>query len=593
MKTTGSPYSHSLGLCLGLLALLAAPLQAQAATGISVAVDRNEVTIEDSIRLTVTIEGSRNATPQIPAIEGFEIYSGGGTTTQFQMGTGGSRSSISQSYILAPQKIGTFTIPPFSTQINGTPYQSQPFRVRVLPASTPPDQPRSLFIQANVSRTTAYLQEQLIYTWRFFRASSVQISGRSSRVEFPPFEGFISQQLQKQREYTTTIQGRRFSVTEFRFALFPQEEGVLTIPSSQLRVEVVQSQRRRGNDIFNSFFQGQQTTPKTLTSNTLTVEVQALPPEPENFSHLVGQFNVQSSLSNRQVAVGESTTLTTRISGSGSLKGFSAPPLSQLEGFKLYQDKATSNEVVQLDGVRSSKEFRTALVPLEAGQFRVPPLSVTYFNPLRGVYETATSPAYSLMVRPGSAEEKLNLTGASSLPASKSAVEMLGDDILPIHKDASLLGSGLLGGDSLPGRAATLFFPPLLFGLLWLLRSRHERERSDNSLRRKRLAMTRAVKKLKGVGTSATDQVTGGSTVLREYIGDKLNLEGRALTAAEAAQSLQNAGVQSPLVQTVTQFLNWAETAQYGSPGSVGGTTDSALNHVHQILTQLDKELPS
>ena len=105
--------------------------------------------------------------------------------------------------------------------------------------------------------------------------------------------------------------------------------------------------------------------------------------------------------------------------------------------------------------------------------------------------------------------------------------------------------------------------------------------------------MTRAVKKLKGVGTSATDQVTGGSTVLREYIGDKLNLEGRALTAAEAAQSLQNAGVQSPLVQTVTQFLNWAETAQYGSPGSVGGTTDSALNHVHQILTQLDKELPS
>ena len=573
------------------LTLLTGPAFGANGLGISTSVDRNEITVEDQLRLVVTIEGSRRATPEVPTIRGFKVHRGGGTTTQFQMGNGGYRSTISHTFILVPKAPGTFTIPAFKASIEGKVYRSTPFAVKVLPASQTPDQPRALFIQTTVSRKKAFLKEQLIYTWRLFRHTTVQIDSRSPRVEFPDFEGFVSRQFDGQREYTTNRHGQNYSVTEIKFSLIPQEEGPRTISPSTLQVDLLKPTQRRSNGLLDGLFQSHSSVPKKLTSNGIKMEIMSLPPPPVDFSGLVGQFKLQSHLSNQSIGVGESTTLTLRLRGTGSLKGYKEPAL-ELPHFKLYQDKATSKEEVTPLGIESVREFRTALVPLKAGQFSLPSIEVTYFDPTSERYKTLRTPNYALAVQPGATEEKLHLTGAIIPGGSKSRVEVLGEDILPLHKRLDKLESSFSDAGTLPIQLGLFFFPPMLFSLFFGLYRRSDQEERDLSLRRRRLAMPTALKRLKGAGTVPEEELTLSSQILREYIGDMLNLEGKAMTPAEAANALTNARVESRLTDEVTTFLNRTEASQYGTPGSALGNP-ATLRAAHTLLTRLDKELPS
>lgn len=573
--------------------LLAAPGLAMAATGISVSIDRNEATLEDQLLLSVTIEGDRHAFPEVPTIPEFEVFRRGGASTQVQFGANGYRSSVEYTFILTPKKVGTFTISPFSVELEGTTYQSQPFRIRILPATAKPTHKRNLFIHAVVSKPNPVIQEQIMYTWRFFKRREIQIDSRSPRVEFPDFEGFVALQLEGQREYTTTIEGERFSVTEIRFVLFPQEEGILTIPPSTLKVDLLKSERGYRDDIFGDIFQRTGRVPKRLSSESIEVSVSPLPPPPANFTGIVGQFKMKSTLSSRSLATGESTTLTLRIEGQGNLSAVKSPFPNELKGFKIYHDKATNKQTTHLDGLGGFKEFRTALVPLNAGQFRIPSVSLAYFNPNTGSYEKTSSLAYPLTVRPGEGKEELNLIGAKTPGVSKTAVETLGDDILPLHQDVGVLQSSFPFLSKPPGRLFSFLVPPFFFFLLFGIQRRNEREQSDSSLRRRRLALNHALKNLKTVRGSPSEQITAGSTILREFIGDKLDLEGRALTPSEAADQLRRAQVQDSVIDQVSYVLKLSEAAQYGAAAGLGSSNEAPHKQIQRLLANLDKELSS
>ena len=65
-----------------LAALLGGFLFAQIAAGqgISATVDRAEATLEDRIVLTITIEGSQRARPELPELPDFDVLPGGQST---------------------------------------------------------------------------------------------------------------------------------------------------------------------------------------------------------------------------------------------------------------------------------------------------------------------------------------------------------------------------------------------------------------------------------------------------------------------------------------------------------------------------------
>ncbi|MEE8137544.1 MAG: BatD family protein [Thermoanaerobaculia bacterium] len=550
---------------LAAIALLASAHPATA-QGIRAQVDRTEATVEDRLVLTITIEGSRSAQPELPELPDFEVVPGG-QSTQMSFVNGRASSSISHSFFLIPKRPGSFTIEPATVELDGRRYASRPITVRILEPSAQPSQPRDLFLTVRVSTTKPYVGQQVTYAWRFYRR--VQID--DARLEPLKFAGFAVEDLGDVREYESTINGVSYLVSELRKVLFPQEEGQLTIPASRLTCEVaVRSPRRRHRSLFEDFFGTTTTQTKVLRSREITLNVQPRPAPPRGFSGLVGDFTLVTEVSKRDLKVGESATLRLTVKGSGNVQMIAEPELPELPSFKIYDDKPEGS--IQRSGSKLTgyRSYPKALVPLAPGEPIIPPVSLVYFDPDSGSYRTTRTAPIALRVAPADGREELRLTESLAPGTGKVAVRILADDILPIYKGLDTVAPATFGQRSEALLTGALLAPPLLFLSTLIAHRRRRRFLLDAGLRRRREALRSARRRLKEVGREVgrgdpRSASRAASRCLREFIGDKLNLEGSALTPEEAAQHLCSRGLEEGLLVEVRRLLQRLEAAQYGA----------------------------
>jgi hypothetical protein len=554
-------------LCMALLAasIVWLPAAAAADERIQASIDRAEISEEDQIVLEITIEGSRGAEPTLPELPDFDVFSRG-QSTQMSFVNGRMSSSVTYTYSLVPKRTGSFQIGSAKVELDGEVHNTSPITVRVLAASAQPDESRDLFLSAKVSTTSAYVGQQIVYTWRFYRR--VQIG--NARVDSMDFDGFTVEDLGEVREFQTTVNGVQYLVSEIRRALFPQEEGKLVIPPSKLSCEVLVRSPRRSRSLMDDVFGSVSRQTKVLRTKPIEIQVRSLPPAPPGYSGLVGDFELDADLSKQKLKVGESATLRLTVKGSGNVQMIGEPVLPELTAFKLYDDKpdgAVERSGSSLSGYRS---YRKALVPLEAGELAIPPVSLTYFDPDTEGYRTARTAELSLRVLPADGEEELRLTESMAPGTGKVAVRILADDVLPVYR----------GLDAVTGRSATvvdsalmlggLLLPPLVFVGTFVAQRRRRRFALDSGLRRRREAFGRARKCLERIATQSDvgDNASASrlaSRCLREYVGDKLDVEGSALTPVETEALLQMHGVEEALVDETCGLLRRLEAAQYSS----------------------------
>lgn len=575
-----------------------------AAAGIRAATDRTEASMEDQLLLTVTVEGSRSAQPTLPDLSMFDVESRG-QTTQVQIVNGHMSTSSGYNFVLVPKRAGRFTIGPAKVTIDGQDYASEPFVVSIgaAPAAAPESAGSALFTTAEVSTETPFVSQQVTFTWRFFRR--VRIGNAS--IAFPSFDGFVTQDLGEKREYETTIKGQQYLVTEVKKALFPQQAGTLHLGATALNVEVVVNRQRRGggNGFFNSPFDDMfdmgQREAKVLRTNPIDIKVQPLPPPPPGFDGQVGEFSIEGQLSQNAVTVGESTTLTLTVTGVGNVQHLPEPKLPEINGFKVYDDKPTGTVGVSGNTLVGRKIFKKALVPTVPGTHGIGPVSIVYFDPSARAYKTAATPVFTLQVAPGVGREDPRLTAAAPLagaPAGKRDVQVLADDLLPIYKRADALTRW--PPPTWPvGWLFTVawLFPPGLFTALVLWRRRHGNAARDAQERRRRTALRRTLKQVGTVQGALTHGKTAEAAALvsrgmREYLGDKLGLEGLALTPLEVRQVLETRGADGALARQVEDLLGSCDAAQYGA-GAAQLADASLPRDMRTLLTKLDQSLRS
>ncbi len=587
-------------ISLFYVALWLAVAAAAGAQGIQVTIDRAEATIQDRLVLSVTVQGSQRARPQLPDLSPFQVFDRG-HQSQFNMVNGRTTVSIAYNYILVPRQTGTFTIGSASVELDGNIYTSRPFRVKIVEASATPRESDALFITAKVSNKSPYVGEQLLYTWRFFRRVQVQEAQLTTPFEF---EGFLVEDLGEVKEYKTTRGGQEYLVSEIKKALFPQELGQLTIPGTRLQCQVIVQTRggRRGNifDVFNR----RRAEDRVLSNPPLTVDVRPLPAAPTTFSGLVGEFKISGRISKRELQVGESATWKLTVSGTGNVQMIGEPRMPSLSQFKTYDDKPASSIERSGSKLKGSRSYTKALVPLEAGELAVPAVSLTYFDPEAGSYRTASTAPVSLSVRPAEGKEELRLTESVAPNTGKVAVRILADDILPIYKDLDAVLATPFGHRADASWLAGLLTPPVaFFGLLFFERRRRHLEINVGIVRH-RSALKRALKGLDEMATAAADGRHGeaaqlASRCLRGYVGDKVTLEGSAFTPAEAGDQLRRCGVEEATVLRTLSRLESLEAAQYaGGSGSAAplrgdqaADSESLAGELRSLLKQLERQI--
>ncbi len=566
---------------LALLALIALTAGTASGASIQAEIDRNEATLEDRLVLTVTVTGSTAAPPVLPPLTAFEVLPAG-ESKQWNFVNGRASTSVGYRYVLLPRETGEFVIGPATVEIDGEQLASRPFKVRIRPAGAASGQERNLFLTTQLSTTTPYVGEQVLFVWRLYRREGI----RNARLDPFEFNGFLVEDLGEVREFETRVNGRTFMVSEIRKALFPQEQGELAIPATRLTCQVTLQRARRSNRAFNDMFGRPTTESKVLRSDALQVRVRPLPDSPPGFSGLVGDFALESRVSQSETQVGESVTLTLEVSGTGNVQMIPEPPLPELAAVKVYDDKPGSSIMRQPSGLSGSRTFRKALVPQAAGTLTLPPVRLIYFDPDADAYRTAATREIPLEVLPAEGQEELRLTETLAPSTGKVAVRILAEDILPVYA-----GIDGIGGHGRPSsvQLATMLLSPLLLYLAALAAARRRhRYRQDAGLERRRRALARARRQLRHLDAEASGSTTEEiSRCVREYLGDKLGLEGIALTAADARSHLSSRGLEQDRVEEVGGLLDRLEAAHYGSAGVAADMPEE----VAELLRRLDREL--
>ena len=91
-----------------------------------------------------------------------------------------------------------------------------------------------LFLEVEATPRNPYIQSQVFYTMRLY--TKVDIS--QARLNEPELTDAVIERLGEDSSYNTQVNGVNYSVTERRYAIFPQKSGQLTIKPLVLTAEV-------------------------------------------------------------------------------------------------------------------------------------------------------------------------------------------------------------------------------------------------------------------------------------------------------------------------------------------------------------------
>jgi hypothetical protein len=235
------------------------------------------------------------------------------------------------------------------------------------------------FVEATVDRTTAYVGEPILYTWRWYLAMAVvEGTEADSRVVRPSFGAFGQETLEVSTE-STIRGGQTYQIITQQIVLYPRREGVYTI--DPLRVQVPETP-------FSSA--------KTLESTPLTLTIKPLPTNaPTTFSNAIGQFNLQAALDRQETKTGDPLTLTMTITGSGNGPLIAAPRLALGPEWRVYLGKSGTRRDGPLLGERI---FSWTLIPLQPGALTIPSQTWSFLNPPTGQYETRATTPFTINV---------------------------------------------------------------------------------------------------------------------------------------------------------------------------------------------------
>ena len=583
-----------LATCLIIFTVLSAHAEEISVTA---SVDKTELTLEDSVNLSIVVKGLKDSDPiPLPPIDGFKVHSRG-KSSAVQIINGDMYSLTRFTYRLVPTKTGTIEIDSIKVRLDGKNYSTEPITLKVTEAVGSISKSETpAYVQAIVSNEQPYINEEVTFTIRLFQRVDAQILDLELDLK-----DFRQEDLGKPKRYNRVINGVEYLVTDISSAIFPIKTGTIEIPPAILDVELRYQERgKTSTDPFDIFNNGPfsnrriRTEHKALRTRTIYLKVQPLPEKnkPENFTNLIGQFNISANLSKSEIDVGDTSTLTIKIFGQGNINDvkFDQPDLS--DQFKVYPDKPEFKKWMQNNRISGQKSYNFALVPLKEGIKKIPPFTLNFFDPDKKEYVKLSSKPLELTALPSKSEESFKVVESETQMKSPS-VKILGEDIFPIHTRLRDFESNQIKNIQLPGYAIALIAPALLFmGLAYLYRHR-EQLKNDSAFSRNRIAFKQAKQQLDELSSSNTNDqkyLAGElSRILREYVGNKLNLQGNAFTSHEVESKLKGNIFKDEQIVSIKNLLEKYESMQF-SPNAEE-KHEKLIEESRVTVMELEKQL--
>ena len=569
---------------IAVLALCAASVHA---AEIQAVVDRTRIGPGESLELTVSVKGEEG-TVDISPIRDFKVVSGG-TSTSVQIINGRMSREVNYTYTLIPLKEGRLVIPPLSVTTEKTTQKTAEIVVTVSPKTQEHTGTQDVFAEGNVSNSSPYEGEPIVYTFMLFNA--VQIA--NAQFQKPEFSGFTAKEVENSRKnYRTVMNGREYNVTELTILLVPLGSGQKTIDPAVLECDVLRRQTTRRSPfgmLDDPFFGQNRLERRAIRTEPLSVTVKPLPPfaGKGQFSGLVGAFQIQSQVDKTTLDVGESATLSVTVSGTGNIMDASAPEIAIPDAFKTYKDAPLEKIQPGLNGYTGEKVFRTALVPLKDGQYTLEPISLNYFDVTSGQYQTRLTAPVAIRVNPSREKDRIEVYSSpdSDTKPLKKNVEFTGRDILPLKEDMNALETQK--SMTTAWFWALLLTPALLcLGVkVFLMRTAKKIDPSSLMAQRAEQALKDACKS----GISAEEFLTCLSRSLISTLLSRAGLKGESLTYAEAESILKSGGFSEEAARSATCLLEKIDSARFSGQGLDSKTREILLTETRELVRKISR----
>ena len=454
---------------------------------------------DEFAQLRLTVENAKSVqeiTP--PVMKDFLVLSGPNQESGMSMVNGDITKYVAVSFIIKPKKPGKFVLLPALAKADGSTYHSNPVNLQVInaiagnnssngsnlfsPFSGPdpfPPQPveipyveyilkkgenaeekikRNIIVKLETDKKSCYVGEPIIATYKLY----TRLKSESNMTKNPSFNGFSVIDLQQPDNsgyQTEKINGRTYNVYLLRKAqLYPLLPGKLELETAEIennvtfiREDYFKKQQASSEDPFRDLSPSA-TTPEgvvnqktTLQNEPATILVKPLPEvgKPSNFKGAVGIFTIEAHLSKNNFTTEDVNELKLVIGGSGNLQLVTAPELKWPEGMEGFEPVIKDDLIKSTIPVSGGKIISYPFTASIPGNYELPSISFSFFDPARGQYHLVSTQPFSIEVTKGG-NKNPRQTVENKGPGGIFGDDHSGNRWLIIAIPAILLISGLM-----------------------------------------------------------------------------------------------------------------------------------------------------
>jgi hypothetical protein len=465
----------------------------------SASVSSAQISKNEFVQLKLTVENAKDVehiTP--PVFKNFTVVSGPNQESGMTMINGNVKQFIALSYILKPRSPGNFTIGSGTAKADGKELKSNPVTVQVSNtlasnatggtnftspfsgidpfADAAPETPfrdnilkkgesaaakvkQNMLLKLELDKTSCYVGEPVIATYKLY----TRLKSESNLVKNPSFNGFSVIDLQQPDNVsyrTEKINGREYNVYVIRKAqIYPLQSGTLELEPAEIennvyfiKEEYAKRQTSMLGDMFREFEEatippeGMENHKVTLQSQPAAVTVKPLPElnVPASFKGAVGDFAIAAMLEKNNFTTDDAGKLKLIISGQGNLQLVNAPEIQWPQGFEAFEP-ATSDDLVKTTvPVSGRKIIDYSFTIAEPGNYTLPAIKFSYFDPKEGKYKIDSTKPISFTVAKGTGKKVQPAADTKSAGSDNFLNRFISNRRLVISTVAILIVLGLI-----------------------------------------------------------------------------------------------------------------------------------------------------
>lgn len=349
------------------------------------------VNIDESFEMSLSIDSNEKINVdniKIIGEENIKILGTGKSQSSYYI-NGKSSYNYKLNYKVMGRKTGKYPIKA-EIEIKKRKYQSNELEFDFHKDNNVRKSDKRLYFELNPNKKEIYFGEKICVDYKVI-TKDYRVDFSESYFENDSNSNFVEKNLEQNiKQNSTYINGEyALEYTLKKVLMTPINTGNISIDSKNLVVSLALSsfQRKTTN----------------LHSEPIEINVNPLPKDgkPDNFSEIVGEFNIDFEVDKTTINYGDAATINIRIYGNTNLDLLdSVIKYIDLRDFRVFETMKKYDEKIVNDQYFAEKSFELIVIPKNSGAVTFPSISINYFDIKDGNYKSKKINKINLNVIP-------------------------------------------------------------------------------------------------------------------------------------------------------------------------------------------------